>query len=97
MKELETQVADQDALRKQLAEKEKLLQDATANLIKKVETPSIAELISLPGACADAAASIQAIITAMESAGCTACAARLVAKRELKKYTGGTHGQAAIG
>ena len=44
------------------------------------------------GACretvskADAHASIQAIITALERAGCSACAARLVAKRELKKY-----------
>lgn len=36
----------------------------------------------------DARLSIQAIITAIESAGCVACAARLVAKRELKKYMG---------
>lgn len=44
-----------------------------------------------------AAASILAIMDAMELSGCGVCAAKLVAKRELKKYQGGTHGQAAIG
>ena len=34
----------------------------------------------------DAHASIQAIISALDRAGCSACAAKLVAKRELRKY-----------
>ena len=38
--------------------------------------------------CAD---SIQAILASLERTGCTACAARLVCKRELKKFQGGDH------
>lgn len=102
-KELEAANAKkQEDLKKKLAEKEAELEKAKAQKPAEVVVPAEKFMEQLDRASeratgSDAAASIQSIITAMEAAGCSACAARLVAKRELKKYTGGTHGQAAIG
>jgi hypothetical protein len=84
-----------EELNKRIAEKDQQLKEVVVPAEKFMEQLDKAAEKAAP--MQDAATSIQSIITAMEAAGCSACAARLVAKRELKKYTGGTHGQAAIG
>lgn len=50
--------------------------------------PKAAEVVFIQSSSVNLVASIQAILDALNRSGCTACAARLVAIRELRKYKG---------
>jgi hypothetical protein len=89
----ETTAITDEAVQKSLAERpgemskkcEALFGEKKANPLMD-QYPSVAQAVQGVIANNGSAASIQAIITAMDEAGCESCAAKMIARRELRKY-----------
>ena len=89
----ETTAITDEAVQKSLAERpgemskkcEALFGEKKANPLMD-QYPSVAQAVQGVIANNGSAASIQAIITAMDEAGCESCAAKMIARRELRKF-----------